>query len=311
MIVIRINELAQHLGVHRNTIRNWVKSGKLPARSMPGKRYLLSESDFRRVCAEYGLDPESIEVKHLSGKPSSAGRQRVVTDGASHLRVGSGPAPHLRPSPQWADVCLTCGSCASACPVSGVRGLDPRKVVRMAAFGLEQDLIDSQWPWICTMCGKCEEVCPMNVEVLSLVNRVRALRNRYEVPGPLVTGVEMCLREGNNLGIPREDFISLCSRLAEEMVDEGCKGFASPIDVEGADLLVTVNSKVPFAEPAQMKWWWKIFHAAGESWTIPSENWEGVNWAHFTGDDESSRAIVGRMVENMRRLKCKTLVLPE
>ncbi len=74
---------------------------------------------------------------------------------------------------------------------------------------------------------------------------------------------------------------------------------------------MTINSKEPFAEPDDMKYWWKIFYAAGESWTIPSENWEGVNWALFTGDDESLRITVGHLVRNMYRLGCKTLLLPD
>ena len=56
MIVIRINQLAEQLGVHRNTVRNWIKSGKLPARSVSGKRYLVSEGDFGKLCQEFNLD---------------------------------------------------------------------------------------------------------------------------------------------------------------------------------------------------------------------------------------------------------------
>jgi hypothetical protein len=121
----------------------------------------------------------------------------------------------------------------------------------------------------------------------------------------------MCLSKGNNLGIPEEDFVGLCEDLSAELAEECCPGFSVPIDVKGANLLVTVNSKEPFAEPDDMKFWWKIFHAAGESWTIPSENWEGVNWGLFTGDDASMKTLVGRIVENMYRLECKTLLLPE
>jgi excisionase family DNA binding protein len=309
MIVVRINELADHLGVHRNTIRNWVLSGKLPARSMPGKRYLLTESEFGKLCMEYGLEPESISVKRLPG--SSTARIQGGAAEAGDCTVVGGRSERLRVTPQWADICLTCGSCASACPVSGVRGFDPRKAVRMVVLGLEQDLIDSQWPWICTLCGKCEEACPMSIELVSLFRKVRSLRSREAVPGPLHKGVLMCLEKGNNLGIPKEDFVFLCEDLAAELTEDGCPGFTAPIDKKGAKILVTVNSKEPFAEPDDMKFWWRIFHAAGESWTIPSEHWEGVNWGLFTGDDESMKTIVGRLIENMYRLECKTLLLPE
>lgn len=308
MIVIRISQLAEQLGVHRNTVRNWIKSGKLPTRSVEGKRYLISESDFAGLCREHGLDRSSMKLKHVAGAGVFQ-RDPPVFD-ESLKRIGD-RSDRLRPDPKWGDVCLTCGSCASACPISGVDGLDPRKAIRLVVLGLEEDLIDSQWPWKCTLCGKCEEACPMNVEIVALMLRVRALRDRERIPGPLHKGVVLCLQKGNNLGVPKEDFLRLIKDLADELAQEGCTGFTAPVDRHGANLLVTVNSKEPFAEPESMKHWWKIFHAAKESWTLPSEHWEGVNWGLFTGDDESMRTIVGRMVENMYRLQCKTLLLPE
>jgi Fe-S oxidoreductase len=181
----------------------------------------------------------------------------------------------------------------------------------MAVFGMDQELIDSTWPWKCTMCAKCEEACPANIKITALMRKIRGSRDRNLVPGPIHKGVQMCLERGNNLGIPKDDFIFLCEDLGEELAEDECPGFKTPIDVHGARVMVTVNSKEPFAEPDDMKWWWKIFYAAGESWTIPSEHWEGVNWGLFSGDDESMKIVVGRIVDNMRRLNCKVLLLPE
>lgn len=308
MIVIRIGQLAEQMGVHRNTIRNWINSGKLPARCISGKRYLISESDFEKVCKEFGLDRSAMKLKFVPGSPLMSREVTIMEESVRSLEERS---YRLRPSPQWSDVCLTCGSCASACPVSGIDGLDPRKAIRMVVLGMEDELIESQWPWKCTLCGKCEEACPMNVEIVAMLRRVRGLRDRDKVPGPLHKGVLMCLEKGNNLGIPKEDFVGLLEEMGEEMAEEGFPGFRVPIDERGANILVTVNSKEPFAEPDDMQFWWKIFYAAGESFTVPSENWEGVNWGLFTGDDESQRKIVGRLVENMYRLDCKTLLLPE
>jgi len=309
MIVIRINQLAEQLGVHRNTVRNWIKCGKLPARSVSGKRYLVTESDFGRLCQEFGLDRSNLKLKYVRG--AAAVEETELTVFEENLRSIGRKSDLLRPNPQWGDVCLTCGSCASACPLSGVDGLDPRKVIRMVTLGMEEELIASQWPWKCTLCGKCEEACPMNVEIVQLMRRVRGLRERDRVPGALHKGVQVCLAKGNNMGIPSEDFVELLNDLAREIRTEGSPDFAVPIDVEGANLLVTMNSVEPFAEPDALKFWWRIFHAAGESWTIPSQDWEGVNWGYYTGDDESMKAIVGKIVENMHRYHCKTLLLPE
>ena len=308
MIVLRIGQLAEQLGVHRNTIRNWIRSGKLPSRTMSGKRYLLTETEFGKLCQEFGLERSSMKLKHVPGTPVMS---REMTLFEQNVRSIGDISERLVPDPSWGSRCLTCGSCAGACPISGIDSMDPRKLVRMAVLGLEEELLQSMWPWKCTMCGKCEEVCPMGIEIAGLVRRIRGLRDRSRVPGPLHKGVLMCLEKGNNLGIPKEDFISLVRELSEEMVEDGCSGFTMPIDVKGADLLVTVNSKEPFAEPDDMKAWWKILYAAGESWTIPSENWEAVNWALFTGDDKALKTIVGRIVDNMHRLGCKTLLLPE
>jgi excisionase family DNA binding protein len=308
MIVIGVGNLAEKLGVHRNTIRNWIRDGRLPARQAPGKGIMLSEEDYDRVCKEYGLDPAAIRVKHL---PAAALKADLETPPELDARVLGERSLRLRPNPQWADVCLTCGSCASACPISGVDGLDPRKAVRMVVLGLEQDLVDSQWPWKCTLCGKCEEACPMKVELVSMFRTARGMRERDKVPGPIHKGVVMCLNRGNNLGIPKDDFLYLLDELGEEMAEDCCPGIKIPVDKVGANLMVTINSKEPFGEPDDMKFWWKIFYAAKEDWTIPSVNWEGVNWGLFSGDDEAMKTFVGRIVENMYRLQCKTLLLPE
>ena len=217
----------------------------------------------------------------------------------------------LRVSPELADICFTCGTCASGCPVAGVDGMDPRKVVRMAALGLDDELIESRFPWICTMCGRCDYACPQGVEITALMRRIRGLRDRDKVPGPIHKGVVMCLEKGNNLGIPKEDFLFLLADVGKELENEGFPGFYVPVDKKGANILVTINSKEPFGEPDDMKFWWKIFYCAKEDWTVPSENWEGVNWGLFSGDDEAMKQIVGNIVKNLERLECKTLLLPE
>lgn len=211
---------------------------------------------------------------------------------------------------QFADLCLTCGTCAGGCPVTGVDDMDVRKAVRMVVLGLEQELVDSRFPWVCTLCGRCEYACPMGVDILAMLRSARGKRARDKVPGVLHKGVAMCLKTGNNVGIPKDDFLFLLEDLAAELSEE-LPGFTVPVDKKGAKILITVNSKEPFGEPDDMKYWWKILYAANESWTTTSENWEGVNWGLFTGDDESMKEIVGRIVENYKKLECEYLLLPE
>jgi len=309
MYEFKLVDLAEEFGVHLNTIDGWVKTGTLPAKEGPGGVYMMDIAEYVKLCDKFGRVPrvgmdQAIHVEELK-------ELQLNGNGTSVIDLDGRKTDTLYTDPSWADVCLTCGTCASACPIAGVDNLDPRKIVRMAMFGLEDELVASDWPWKCTMCAKCENACPMGVEIVALIRRLRSKRARNRVPGPIHKGVVTCLERGNNLGIPKDDFLFLLEDLAPELQDEGCPGFTVPVDKRGARLLVTINSKEPFAEPDDMKFWWKIFYAAGEDWTVASENWEGVNWGLFSGDDEAQKTVVGRIVDNMERLNCKALLLPE
>ncbi len=210
------------------------------------------------------------------------------------------------------DLCLTCAMCASACPVAGVDDFDPRKMVRMVSLGMVDQVVQSRWPWICTMCGKCEQVCPMGVGIADITRRIRSLRDDNRVPGILHKGLAAALETGNNLSLPKEDFIFILEDVAEEIAEEpGFEGFGVPIDKTGARLLTTIHNKLVNTHTEDLKPWWKIFHAAGEDWTVASDNWEGTSWGYFTGDDEAMKIMAGRIVENMRRLEVDTLLWPE
>jgi len=59
MIEIRVGQLADRLGVHRNTVTNWIRSGKLRATATVGKKYLLQKETLLRFCREQGI-PEAV-----------------------------------------------------------------------------------------------------------------------------------------------------------------------------------------------------------------------------------------------------------
>jgi heterodisulfide reductase subunit C len=205
--------------------------------------------------------------------------------------------------------CQTCGLCSSACPVAGVENFDPRKVVRMLALGLTDELVAAKWPWICTMCGKCSHLCPMEIDIADIVRHIRARRERDQVPGVLHKGVATALKTGNNLGVPKDDYLFVVEDVAEEIAQEpGFENFKLPIDKKDANILATVHNKLINTHNEDLKHWWKIFYAAGEDWTITSENWEGCNWGYFTGDNEAMRTMAGRVAGQMERLKVKNLL---
>ena len=46
------------------------------------------------------------------------------------------------------NICITCGACASGCPATGLENMDPRKFLRMASLGLDDEITSTPWVWM-------------------------------------------------------------------------------------------------------------------------------------------------------------------
>ncbi len=88
MIEIRIGKLAEKFSVHRNTVSNWIKSGKLAAQPTLAKRYLIEEAEFIRFCDQFGISREIIHefekrddrfVSNASARKGYMGRKQRET----------------------------------------------------------------------------------------------------------------------------------------------------------------------------------------------------------------------------------------
>jgi CheY-like chemotaxis protein len=55
----------------------------------------------------------------------------------------------------------------------------------------------------------------------------------------------------------------------------------------------------------------KIFHTAGEKWTMPSEGWDMTNFGLFSGDDALGGSVAQRLYEKVSELHGKKLVISE
>ncbi len=212
------------------------------------------------------------------------------------------------------NLCLTCGTCTNGCPITGTPGMegwDTRKVLRMLAYGMVDEVVNSKFPWLCTGCGRCVHGCPMNIDIVGILGHMKHLRDRDKVPGILHKGVVNVLETGNNMGIPREDYFFLMSDMGAELAEEECPGFYVPVDKEGAEILFFPNSKEVFADNDDMIWWWKIFYAARENWTIPSENWEAVDWGLFTGNYDATATLARRKIDYMKKMNIHRMIMPD
>ena len=62
------------------------------------------------------------------------------------------------------NVCMNCGLCTVSCPLSINGNEFPRKMIRYAVLGLENELAAHPEPWTCFYCGECSEQCPSKAE---------------------------------------------------------------------------------------------------------------------------------------------------
>jgi len=79
--------------------------------------------------------------------------------------------------------CYSCGTCSALCPLTDERASFPRKMIRYAMLGLEEELISSPEPWLCYYCGECSETCPREADPGGLMMALRRFAIRRYLPG--------------------------------------------------------------------------------------------------------------------------------
>lgn len=72
--------------------------------------------------------------------------------------------------------CWTCGSCDFECPVNIATGkMRPQKLVRMANFGMIEELLNEPSIWYCQSCRRCLQICPNTVKPSELISHIRQI----------------------------------------------------------------------------------------------------------------------------------------
>ncbi len=210
--------------------------------------------------------------------------------------------------------CLACGSCVSGCPTAAAPGFEnwnTRKVLQMLRMGLVEEVVNSDYVWLCTCCGRCAQNCPAGIDIVPIMVHMRHLREREKVPGSIHKGCMNNIETGNNLAIAKEDYLQGMAELSQELAEDGMPGFYVPVDKDNADILFFPNSKEVFGDFEDQYWWWKIFYAARENWTVPSEGWEAVDWALFSANYEGSKILAKRKLDYMDKHNIKRMIMPD
>ena len=223
-------------------------------------------------------------------------RAETLRLGKDHKSIFKDKVMALLPDGGNLNLCLTCGACSSGCPAAGIGDMDPRKFLRLAAMGADDELLRNEWAWWCTMCQRCIYACPMKIDIPQLVFNVR---NNWPVenrPKGIQASCDAALRHDtcSAMGTSEEDWRFVVEDVLDEVRDtqNGFENLQAPIDKSGAQFFLNQNSREPVTEPDEMVPLWKILHLAGADWTYGSKGWAAENYCMFLADNNGWKHIV-------------------
>jgi Fe-S oxidoreductase/CheY-like chemotaxis protein len=165
----------------------------------------------------------------------------------------------------------------------------------------------------CTNCRRCTLNCPMGVDLATFNRMARGLLVSV---GVMPEGVAVVSKDqwemGNQMGVLKEDYLETIEWMSEELQDELDDPEANiPIDQTDCDVVYAINPREVKYDPRTIGDAAKIFHAAGEKWTMASEGWDMTNFGLFSGDDDLGGSVAQRLYEKVAELRGKRLVLSE
>ncbi len=165
----------------------------------------------------------------------------------------------------------------------------------------------------CTNCRRCSINCPMGVDFATFNRMTRGLLVHA---GIMPEGVAVVSKDqweiGNQMGVLKEDYLDTLDWMSEELSDELEDLTAViPIDKMNANVVYSINPREVKYDPRTIADAAKIFHLAGEDWTMPSEGWDMTNFGLFSGDDDLGGSVASLLYEKVEDLKGKKLVISE
>ena len=235
--------------------------------------------------------------------------------------------------------CVHCGLCADSCiyyKVEPTEHFVPAKKVDLVAsiYRRYNTFLGRKAPWLtnardlddstieemvdllygaCTGCGRCTSHCSIGVDITYVIRKGREMLSVMGyVPDTLNATVQAAIETGNNMGIPKQEFVDTITWLEDELkYDVDDENAIIPLDLKGKDLMYTLNPREPKFFPLSISAMAKVFFAANESWTLSTKMYDVTNYAFFSGNMEEANIIAQRMDDEMENLESKECILAE
>lgn len=239
----------------------------------------------------------------------------------------------------FSQVSTKCAICSASCPVYQATG-DPAdipchrselllqiyrryftlagaaKAKFFSSFRLTDSMIDKMVESLyrCTACKRCKLTCPMGIDHAMITHVARWILAEIGIaPKALVVSVREQLhgKTKNTSAIPSIAMQDTCEFLEEELEEiyPGA-GIKFPIDVANSNYVFFPAVSDYLLEADTLMGNAAMLHAIGASWTIGSQNFDGIDYGLFYSDRHWER-IIRAQVDEIHRLGGKVMLIGE
>ncbi|HLI62968.1 MAG TPA: (Fe-S)-binding protein [Terriglobales bacterium] len=165
----------------------------------------------------------------------------------------------------------------------------------------------------CTACRRCHFECPLGIDHALITHLGRYILSEIGiVPRALAVSVREQLigKTGNTSAIPVPALLDSLEFLSESMQEELGVDVPFPIDQEGAEYLFLPAVSDFMMEADTLMGNAAVFRATGDSWTIGTGYYDGINYGLFYSDQVMEH-VVKKIHAEADRLKIKKILIGE
>jgi Fe-S oxidoreductase len=165
----------------------------------------------------------------------------------------------------------------------------------------------------CTACRRCNLDCPMGVDHGMVTHLGRYILSEIGiVPKALHVSVreQLAGKTSNTSAIPVPALLNTLEFLEEELEEKFAKKVKFPVDVENVEYVFFPAVSDYLLEPDTLMGQAAVFFATGDSWTIGTRYFDGINYGLFY-NDRYLEQIIQKEVAEVRRLKGRKILIGE